>query len=160
MSYAVTSLTADINAITTTFAVVDTTDFLDGPDDAYVGAEKFRYTSKDATHFLVVSRGQGGTDAVKHDEGAKVKNESSNILNNVLGYNVATTAASYGTTAAIVGLGWNLLNSVPRMIAWNYSYLDGQLVMIKYLILWPISAGFVFSLGMVFITTVMSIFRR
>ena len=159
-AYAVTSLTADIAASATTIAVIDTTDFLDGPDDVFVRAEKIRYTNTDATHFLGVSRGMEGTDAVAHGEGAKVKNESSNVLNNLLGYNVATTAASYGTTAAIVGLGWNLLNSIPRMIAWNYSYLDGQLAMIKYLILWPISAGFVFSLGMVFITTVMSIFRR
>ena len=159
-AYAVTLLTADINATATTIAVVNTADFLDGPDDVYIGAEKVTYTNKDATHFLGISRGIEGTEATAHGAGTKVKNESSNILNNILGYNVATTAASYGTTAAIVGLGWNLINAIPRMIAWNYNYLDGQLALAKYLILWPISTGFVFSLGMVFITTVMSIFRR
>ncbi len=157
-AYAVTELTADIDDDGLIMLVVDTEDFLDA-DDIFVGSEEIRYTTKTDTQFDISTRGLGDTTAVAHTTGTRVKNESSNIVNNLLGYNVATQAATYGTMSAIVGLGWNLLKSVPKMIAWNYSYLEGQLVFVKYLILWPISVGFVFSLGMVFISAIQGIFR-
>ena len=156
---AVTKLTADITAESTNILVVSTTDFL-SMDDVYVENEKVRYTSKTATQFNVTQRGLDGTTAVAHSEGARVKNETSNILNSLLGYNVATTAATYGTAAAVVGMTWNIIRSIPRMIAWNYSYLEDGLSIIKYVVLWPISAGFVFALGLIFIGAIQGLFRR
>ena len=156
---AVTKLTVDITEESTTITVVSTQDFLSA-DDVYIENEKVRYTSKTATQFNVTRRGLDGTTAVAHESGVKVKNETSNILNSLLGYNVATAAATYGTAAAVVGIAWNLIGSIPKMIAWNYSYLEGGLSIIKYVVLWPISAGFVFSLGMVFITAITGLFRR
>lgn len=158
-AFAVTKTTVAVTANATTINVLSTTDFLD-LDDIYVESEKVRYTSKTATQFNVSQRGLDGTEAVLHAAGVKVKNESSNVINSVLGYNVASTAATYGSFSAIVGLGWNLIRAIPRMIAWDYRYLDGQMQIVKYLILWPISAGFVFALGMMFVNTAMSIFRR
>jgi len=158
-AFAVTKTTVSASATATTISVLSTADFLN-MDDIYWENESVRYISKTATQFLNVQRGRNGTEAVTHEAGAKVKNESSNVINSVLGYNVATTAATYGSFSAVVGLGWNLIRSIPRMIAWDYRYLDGQLQIIKYVLLWPISAGFVFALGMMFLTTVMSIFRR
>ena len=158
-AFAVTKTTIAAAANATSISVLSTTDFLD-MDDIYWESEKVRYTSKTATQFNVSQRGLDGTEAVIHAAGVKVKNETTNVINSLLGYNVATTAATYGSFSAIVGLGWNLLGSIPRMIAWDYRYLDGQMQIIKYLILWPISAGFVFALAMMFVNTVMSIFRR
>lgn len=160
-SFAVTRLTADIGADDTgAVEVISTADFIDGPDDIYIESELIRYIDKTNTQFNVSQRGLEGTSAVVHLAGAKVKNEMTNVINSLLGYNVASTAATYGSFSAIVGLGWNLIMSIPKMIAWDYSYLTGQLAMIKYLILWPISAGFVFSLGMIFVSTAMGLFRR
>ena len=158
-AFAVTKTTTSISANATTLYVLSTTDFLD-MDDIYVESEKVRYTSKTATQFNISQRGLDGTEAAAHEAGVKVKNETTNIANSLLGYNVATTAATYGSFNAMVGLGWNLLKSIPKMIAWDYRYLDGQMQIIKYLILWPISAGFVFALTMMFVSTAMSIFRR
>ena len=158
-AFAVTTLTANVTASDNVIMVANTFDFLD-LDDVYVESEVIRYTSKNGTTLLGVTRGLSSTEAVAHEAGSKVMNESSNVINNLLGYNVATTAATYGTVSAIVGLGWNLLRAIPRMISWDYSYLGGQLAMIKYLILWPISTGLVFSLGMMFITAIQGIFRR
>lgn len=158
-AFAVTKLTADISVAGVTAEVTDTTDFLDA-DDIYIGIEKVRYTTKTDTQFNLSVRGLNDTEATAHSSGAKVKNETSNVVNNLLGYNVATTAATYGTASAVVGLGWNLIKSIPKMIAWDYSYLEGQLTLIKYLILWPISAGFVFSLGLMFIGAIQGLFRR
>ena len=158
-AFAVTQTTANATANVTTISVLSTTDFLD-TDEIYWEDEKVSYTSKTAAQFLGVARGLGGTEAVIHDAGVKVKNESSNVINSLLGYNVATTAATYGTFSAIIGLGWSLIHAIPKMIAWDYRYLDGQMEIVKYLILWPISAGFVFALAMMFINTAMSIFRR
>ena len=158
-AFAVTQTTAIATANATTINVLSTTDFLD-MDDIYVESEKVRYFSKTATQFQNVQRGLDSTEAVAHSAGVKVKNETTNVANSLLGYNVATTAATYGSFNAMVGLGWNLIKAIPRMIAWDYRYLDGQMQIIKYLILWPISAGFVFALAMMFVNTVMSIFRR
>lgn len=168
-AFAVTRLTADISVDGTTAEVTNTADFLDGPDDIYIGAELVRYTTKTDTQFNLSVRGLDDTEAVAHDGadlvegkyvgGDKVKNESSNIINNLLGYNVATTAATYGTATAIVGLGWNLIKSIPKMIAWDYSYLEGQLIILR-MALWTVSAGFVFSLGLMFIGAIQGLFRR
>ena len=158
-AFAVTKTTIAVNAAITTLNVLSTADFLD-VDDIYVESEMVRYTGKTATQFQNVQRGLGGTEAVAHDAGVKVKNKSTNVANSLLGYNVAATSATYGSFSAMVGLGWNLLRSIPRMIAWDYRYLDGQMQIIKYLILWPISIGFVFALTMMFVNTAMSIFRR
>ena len=158
-AFATTRLSTDITAIAVVFPVVDSTDFMD-IDEVYIGDELVRYTDK--TDILLTGgvRALDDTDATTHVAGTLVKSANSNMLNSLLGYNVAATASTYGTTKAVVGAGVNLLKSIPRMIAWDYSYLDGQLTMIKYLILWPISAGFVFSLGMVFIGAIQSLFRR
>ena len=155
---AATKLTADITAESTTVAVTNTQDFL-SLDDVYIENEKVRYTNKNETTFLNVTRGLDSTDAAPHTRGTMVKNEETNIVNNLLGYNVATSTATYGSVKAMVGLGWNLLKSLPKIIAWDYSFLDGQMAMVKYLLLWPISIGFVFSLGMMFITAIQGIFR-
>lgn len=158
-AFAVTRLTSDISIEGTTAEVVSTADFIDGPDDIYIGAEKVRYTTKTDTQFNLSVRGLGDTEAVAHGSDTKVKNESSNVINNLLGYNVATTAATYGTATAVVGLGWNLIKSIPRMIAWDYSYLEGQLIFLR-MVLWAISAGFIFSLGLLFIGAIQGLFRR
>jgi len=158
-AFAVTKTIADITATDNVVAVRSTQDFLD-LDDIYIERELVRYTSKNGTAFLSVSRGREGTEAVVHAANATVKNESANIINNLLGFNVAATASTYGSVKAVVGLGWNLIGAIPRMIAWNYSFLDGQLAMIKYLILWPISIGFVWGLVSMFLVAIQSIFRR
>jgi len=157
-AFAVTQTTTAITADATTINVLSTADFWDS-GDIYVESEKVRYLGKTATQFQNVQRGRDGTEAILHAAGVKVKNDASNVANSLLGYNVATTAATYGSFSAVVGLGWNLLKSIPRMLAWDYRYLDG-LEVFKYVILWPISMGFVFALGMMFVNTAMSIFRR
>jgi len=156
---AVTKLSADITETSMTVPVTNTQDFLDA-DDVYIESEKVRYTSKTSTQLNCSQRGLEGTEVVAHVAGAKVKNDTANIMNNLLGYNVATASATYGDAAAVVGLAWNLIKSIPKMIAWNYSYLEGSLSLIKYVVLWPISAGFVFGLGMLFIGAVQGLFRR
>jgi hypothetical protein len=159
-AFAVTHLTTAVSATeVASFEVASTDDFI-ATDSIFVEDEEILYAAKDATHFLVITRGVGDTNAVTHDVGAKVKNEDSNILNNLLGYNVAATASTYGSASAFVGLMWNMLKSIPKMIAWDYSYLQGQLVLLKYLLLWPISAGFVFSLGLAFISLIQGLFVK
>jgi len=159
-AFAVTRLTATMSVEeTTSLTVASTADFI-ATDYVFVEDEEILYASKDATHFYTITRGINDTTAVAHDIGAKVKNEESNIVNNLLGYNVAATTSTYGSASAIVGLMWNLIKSLPRMIAWDYSYLGGQLVLLKYLLLWPISAGFVFSLGLTFLSLIQGLFVR
>ena len=157
-TFATTRLSTDITAVAVVFPVVDSTDFMD-IDEVYIGNERVRYTNKTDTTLTGGVRALDETDAEAHLAGTIVRSAESDVLNSLLGFNVAATAATYDTVKAIVGIGVNLIKSIPRMIAWDYNYLDGQLSLIKYLILWPISAGFVFSLGMLFIGAIQSLFR-
>ncbi len=156
---AVTKLTSEMSVTDTTMEVSNTQDFRDS-GYVYAKSERVSYTSRTATSFLGVSRGLDGTEAVVHVVGTRVKNETTNMLNNILGYNVAVTTGTFGTYAAPVMYAWNFIRAIPKMVSWNYSYLEGRWVMLKYFMLWPISAGFVISLGLIFINLAMGIFRR
>jgi len=41
---------------------------------------------------------------------------------------------------------WKILTvAVPKMIMWDYSFLEGDMVLLKYTLLYAISAGFLIS---------------
>ena len=74
-SAAATTLGAELAAGAVSATAADTTDF---PDASFgfgylvIGDERIRYESKDATHFLSLTRGVDGTDDVVHANGVAV----------------------------------------------------------------------------------------
>jgi len=149
VAFAATSLTSDISDSATTVSVASTADFLDS-GYIWIGDERLQYTGKTDTSFTGVTRGiadennEGGT-ASGHNEGDKVFNEKANIINTMLGYNRMATRTEIGIMEYPM-FSWKILTVViPKMIMWDYSFLEGDMVLLKYTLLYAISAGFLIS---------------
>ena len=151
VAFATSSLEVAIDEDAATVEVVSTNDFLDS-GYFWIESERLQYTAKnDATDvFTGVTRGivdaneEGGT-ATAHIVGTKAINEKANVLNTMLGYNRMATRTEIGIIEYPMFL-WTILTvTVPKMITWDYSYLEGDLVLLKYTLLYAISAGFLIS---------------
>ena len=147
--FAATKLSSAISPDDTTINVISTKDFLD-VDYIFIGDEKITYTGKGDTSFTGCTRGVDGTIATYHNSETKVYNEGSNILYNALGFNVSVSSDTLGTLMTLAKVVIRVVSNIPRVIAWDYSFLTGQLVIIKYFLLYPLSAGFIFALAMYF----------
>jgi hypothetical protein len=120
-----TRLTLGESAIDVTIDVADTTSFLKS-DYVVIANEKIRYTNKTDTTFTVPAtngRGYSGTIATVHPVGAMVYSPESNMINGILGFNVASTGTTVG--AIDVGLIFNHFwtQTVPRLITWDFPQL-------------------------------------
>lgn len=68
------------------------------------------------------------------------------FLNFITGYNVAETLDDWGLIGFPI-LGWGFLtNGIWTAISWNYPFLDGDMALFKWFLLYPISAGTVYGI--------------
>lgn len=138
-----TSLTSDITAADTTIPVSSTEGYLYS-DILVIGNEKIRYTSKTDTQFNIPAtsgRAYDGTTAVAHDRGAYVLSKQSDVINQMLGFNIAATGTTVGSVSIMTALTRFLFTSVPKLVTWDYSWLTGPLLILR-LILAVASTGF------------------
>lgn len=118
-----TQIKTGIDADDTTLTVYST-DGYPSADTLLVGNEQIKYNGKNATQFLNLSRAYNGTTAEAHNSRARVYSSDAAMFNNAFGFNLISTAGS--------GASFNFVNSpvtfftvsVPKMITWNYSYLQ------------------------------------
>jgi len=111
------------------------------------------------TTFTGVTRGQNGTDAEAHSDNAQVYNRDAATLNRGLNFNVGATGSSTGTFGVIsMTLGF-IFKSLPNLVIWNFSFLDGLLVYFR-LFLMAVSVGVVIYFGILFISSATGILLR
>lgn len=160
---AATTLSTAIDENDTTITVTDTTGFLN-LDYVVIGEENLCYTGKTATTFIGITRGCNETEAENHASGVTVYNEGSNVVNTLVGFNIAEATS----TAGVIRVPFMLATTVPRtfakIIAWDYSYLEGTLwgvplIYIKFIIFYPISAAFMIALIVMLINVFMGVAR-
>ncbi|MGH7774640.1 MAG: hypothetical protein ACREQA_20645 [Candidatus Binatia bacterium] len=153
---ATATLTANIDADDTTFAVDSTDNWLTS-DHFNVDAEIVCYSGKTATSFTGLTRGCKNTTPGAHTAGTRIYNEGTNVANQAIGFNIVQTISDdgvfFGTIKVITHLPQMLARIVIKLIMWDFSFLTGAAVYIKYLILYPLSGGLIISL-------VQLIFRR
>ena len=155
---AATELSADVDDTETTIPVVSTTNFL-ATDFVIIGDERILYTSDNATAFIGCTRGYDGTDAVAHSSGDNVYTADASVINNGLGFNIGATQASVGTLAVIM-IPWNFFTiTLPRLIMWNWAFLQGELAILAYFF-FAVSIGFVGSLALVMLQVARGILGR
>jgi len=155
---AVTGLDGDLtlDAVSIT---VDSTDMFLANDYVTIGDEDILYTGKDATHFTGCTRGCNSTDAVPHDDDSNLYTTDASTLNSALGFNVASTAATYGAFSIII-LPLNFFRyTLPRLIAWNFAFLQGDLAWVAYFF-FAVSIGFVVVLAIQLALVAQGIIRR
>lgn len=160
---AATHLTANTTDDATSITVLSTQGFLDA-DALFIGGEVVCYTSITATTFDGLTRGCRDTSAEDHNVNDRVYNEASGALNSVVGFNIAETMATAGALRVIASVPGMLFHAVPKLVTWDYAYLDGDLfglplAYVKYILLYPLSAGFIFALTIVVINVFMGIAR-
>jgi len=151
-AFATSTLEVAIDEDDVTIEVVSTDDFSDS-DYAWIENERIFYTGKnDATDTLTgVVRGSAdengeGGEAVEHAVGAKIMNNASGAMNVLLGYNLTANRTELGTMDMVRFASGIFTKALPKIIMWDYSFLQGDLALIKYAILYPLTAGFVLAL--------------
>ena len=91
--------------------------------------------------------------------GASVYNSSSSVVNQAVGFNFAEQMGTSGALGVIT-LPLTFGKVVAKLIAWDFAFLDGKFVFFKYLILYPISAGFVWTMWTMLSGTALGLFKR
>ncbi len=152
LGLASTDLTAPISSTATTIPVNSTDGFL-ASDFIFVNNEIICYSSKTATTFVVTGspgsgRGCRDTDASSHATNARAYNEATGLINQVAGFNIAQTASTAGPIDVVWKLPKSIVGTFVKSVMWDFSFLTGSGVYIKYLFLYPLSAGFIFALIM------------
>jgi hypothetical protein len=148
-----TELTSDITETSTTLNV-RTTDPFSSAGQLMIGDETICYTGKNGVQFTGVTRGE---DCRRHSEaqafpiGQQVMVEGTGIVNQLVGFDILSAFGEGGISGFVLGT-VNVVSNLPaflgavgRMLVWDYSFLDGSFVFIKYLVLYPLSAGMVLS---------------
>jgi hypothetical protein len=109
-------------------------------DYIYIEGEKMAYNGKTYTSFTNVTRGVEGTQKA-HGVAQSVYSSEAEVLNAMLGYNLISTSTAAGPIN-FASTAWNFFTvSVPKLITWDFSFLqDGYAVYLRY-ILMAISMG-------------------
>ena len=145
-----TILTTTVTESSTTLAVHSTANFLPA-DFVVIGSEDICYTGITATTFTGLTRGCNGTDTSSHAAGTQVYTEPAGMLNKALGFTERESVSEGGFSGFIkgvtrtVGLPLGYLRLIGQMIIWDYAYLEGAAVYLKYYLLYPLSGVLVLS---------------
>ena len=142
---ATTELAANIDNEVLLVAVISTTGFIATNDFFTLDNEDICYSTTTATTFVVSERGCRGSDSAPHVAGQRVYNDATGLINSLIGFDVLQVLADDGffkggikAFTALPGIA----KSVGKMVIWDYSYLEGSMVWLKYA-LFGISAAMV-----------------
>lgn len=143
----VTYLTQAETSVAVTLHVADTTGLLT-EDTVQVGGEYVHYTGLTTTpHTLTgCTRGYDGTEAKAHANGAHVHTLESGALNSALGFSVPRLADDMGWIAFIAIPVSFVTTTIPRAIAYNYNFLQGDLWFFA-MIFYVLGLAWVFTLA-------------
>ena len=171
----------------TTIAVVSVSGFLPGGDRLTIGKESVKYNGVNSSTSLIdgrvcpcltsVTRGymdftgeptkaevhQGPTVSTPGGpsiKGAKIYNRGSSIVNTAIGFNVADSLSTVGKIKTAVTVPNALIKMVVKLVAWDFAFLEGNFAYFKYIFLYPISAGFVWTMWTMGAGMAMSVFKR
>ena len=148
-----TTLTAAITESDTTIFVNNTGPFTDS-GVIMIGDETLCYTSKTTNTFAGVTRGEDcrlSSRAQAFPIDQQVMSEAPGVINTLVGFDITSAFSDGGFIGLAQGIYTSAKNlpsfmsAVARMVMWDYSFLDGPFVYIKFLVLYPLSAGMVLS---------------
>jgi len=132
----------------TSLTVQSTTGFLSS-DFINIDNELICYSGTTSTTFTGLTRGCNDSSASAHSSGTRVYNEATGFINKVVGFNILQTFADDGFVKGffktVVSIPGALAYMFTKVVMWDYSFLEGNGVYIKYLICYPLAAGMVMS---------------
>lgn len=92
-------------------------------------------------------------------EGGYLGNDQVSVMNELVGYNTVQVSGIGLFSIPKIAIGF-LTHGLPKTITWDYSFLQGDWQLFKWIMLYPISAGVVWGLVSMFIQTVQGVFSR
>jgi len=90
-------------------------------------------------------------------EGTYIGTEEVTIMNELTGYSVIQLSGSGAWAVPKLAVGF-LLHGLPKLLMWDYVFFSGDWALVKWFLCYPISAGVVFGLIVLFIGAVQGIF--
>lgn len=145
-----TNMAVSANTTDTHFDVDSTTGFL-GSGIIWAGKEKIAYTATNSTAFLNLTRAYEDTTASSHAVDQRVYSETAGLVNKAMGFDIGTLATTGGWTAVPMILKDFFVYTLPKLITWNYSFFEGDLLTLIRYVLMAISIAlviaFCFNLG-------------
>ena len=146
-----TELTANLTKTATT-ANVGNTDLFLAVDHFIVGEESICYGGKTDTTFTDLTRGCRGSSASAHGTGTRAYGEAAGLINQIIGFNLLQTLSQdgliIGAAKVAVQLPGAVANVFTKLVMWDFVYLEGPAVYLKYMF-YSLSAGLVFSLALI-----------
>ena len=149
-------LTADLSSTGTTANVQNATFFEPAPAVVTIGDELMCYSGKTDTTLTGLTRGKrcasnARTTSVvsEHLAGRRVYSEAPGMFNEIIGFDVAASFSEGGFSGAIRGivstirLAPEFILVLGRMVMWDFSFLTGPYVYVRYLVLGALSGGLV-----------------
>ena len=113
-----TVLTADMDEDAMSIPVVSTALF-NSRDIIRLGNEKILYSSKNATAFIVQTRGYGDTGVEEYEAGRRIYSTEAGVINDALGFNVGVEIETGGTWG-LINLPVNFfIHTLPHLIVLN-----------------------------------------
>lgn len=116
-------LAEDITANSTVIIATPGTSLFADKDIITIDSENVFCSSKNATAFIVDTRGYDDTTAATHDAGARIYSEEAGVINNALGFNVAVEAETGGTIGLIMLPIKFFTTTIPHVIMLNVNFL-------------------------------------
>ena len=151
-----TNLTANLSATGTIANVQNAEFFEDAPAVATIGDELMCYQGKTDTTLTGLIRGarcadnaRVTSDVTEHLSGRRVYSEAPGMLNDIIGFDIASNFSEGGPFGAVKGavstiqLAPEFIAVLARMIMWDFSFLTGPYVYVRYLVLGALSGGVV-----------------
>ncbi len=125
-----------------------------------IGKEKITFTALVGDNqFTGLARGIEGTKAGAYDIETAVYNEDLGVVNAALGFSTVKANVP-GGWATVVLMSWDFFAiTIPRVILWDYAFLQGDLLIARY-ILMAMSLGFVVYLAANAINTIMGVLSK
>ncbi len=146
---AATELTVAASTTATILTVHSTGNFL-ADDFLVIGDEQICYTGKTTTVFSGLTRGCNNTSIKAHSAGTRVFNEPAGMMNLLIGFDLIQTLTEGNVIIGMFRAAWQLPGVVQhvftKLVLWDFAYLEGNAVYMKYYFLYPISFAFAMSL--------------
>ena len=154
-----TTLTTAMTTTSTVINVVSTTGFLTS-DVLVVDNEQIAYSGTTPTTFTGLSRGYNNTSPAAHNSGRNIYTQETNIINEALGFNVATTSSTSGVFT-VISLSFTFIGrTLINLVIWDYpNIFQGDLIYAR-LFLICIGCAFVIYFGINYLLPAMGILKK
>ena len=169
--YAAADLSAAISPTAQFIPLTHTSDFPSSDTRVFIEDEEIAYDSIVETvtgdcpsppclNAGSTGRGSNNTTATAHAAGIRVVSESLGLLNQAVGFQVGQVDGLVGRLLFPIQAGLAILKLLGKMVMWDYSFLTGNAMYVKVVLLYPLSAGAVIGLVQLFRGVADGLFRR